>query len=195
MIQAPSSEHHNYNTSQAENPSSGDVRMGATSDGPLLEGMTPTYAMPIFGGQGIERSPFAMADDFAAWLFNDAAFGPNASPMPYPGPPGQIPPGMGGSAQFSFQAPYFSHDPMVTGYFTQPLPPQHPMAVNSLIDTNMHQMALSEERRQQILDLIETRFDDDHAPTKNKNQILTDHNRDDDSHVLSLHMMQTYIGS
>jgi hypothetical protein len=175
---------------------SGDVRMGATSDAPVLEGMTPTYAMPIFGGQGIERSPFAMADDFAAWLFNDSAFGPNASPLAYPGgPQGAIPPNMTGSAQFSFQAPYFSHDPMVTGYFTQPLPPQHPMAVNSLIDTNMHQMALSEERRQQVLDLIESRFNDDHAPTKNKEQILGESGRDDDSHVLSLHMMQTYIAS
>ena len=36
-----------------------------------MEGMTPTYAVPMFGGEGYSRSPFAMADDFTAWLFND----------------------------------------------------------------------------------------------------------------------------
>ena len=55
-------------------------------------------------------------------------------------------------------------------------------------------MALSEERRLYILNLIETRFDDDHATTKSMNQILTDRNREDDSHVLSVQIMQTYIG-
>ena len=70
------------------------------------------------------------------------------------------------------------------------------MAVNSLIDTNTQQLALSEERRQQILDLIETRFNDtsDRGPVKSKDEIL-EGNRDDEHHVLSLHMMQTYIAS
>jgi hypothetical protein len=66
MSQAPSSKNYSYSAAQPEDQSSGDVKIGATSEGQLLEGMTPTYAMPIFDGQGIKRSLFAIADDFAA---------------------------------------------------------------------------------------------------------------------------------
>src|SRR6202012_868201 len=113
-----------------ENGQSQDVRMGATSEANLMESVTPTYAMPIFGGNGIERSPFAMADDFAAWLFNEGSFGPNP-PLPYQsaGPP--VTPSGGSNAGYSLQAPYFFHDPMVAGYSSQPIPPQHPMSVNN----------------------------------------------------------------
>lgn len=190
--QAPS-DNQTFPAAQPDN-ASGDIRMGnSTSDGALMENMTPTYAaVPIFGSQGIERSPFAMADDFAAWLFNEATYGPNASPMGYPA--AAMPPGMGNSGSFTLQAPYFSHDPIVTGYFNQPIPAQHPMAVNNLIDTNMQQMALSEERRQQLIDLITTRFNDNYAPVRTREEFLQDVDRDE-SHVLSLRMIQTYIGS
>lgn len=182
-----------YPTSSANNTSSADVTMSSGSDGPIMDGLTPTYAVPMFGGEGYSRSPFAMADDFAAWLFNDQNFGPGASPMGYPGV-GNAPP-VGGNANFSLQAPYFTHDPLVNGYFSQPVPPQHPMAVNNLIDTNMQQLALSEERRQEILDLIDTRFNDTaHAPGR-KREDLIDGNRDEEGHVLSLTMMQNYIAS
>ncbi|KAF2430919.1 hypothetical protein EJ08DRAFT_660339 [Tothia fuscella] len=174
--------------------SSAASTMAQVSDGALIEGMTPTYAMPMFGGEGYSRSPFAMADDFAAWLFNDQNFGPGASPMAgYAGP--GAPPHGAGNANFSLQAPYFTHDPLVNGFFSQPVPPQHPMAVNNLIDTNMQQLALSEERRQEILDLIDSRFDDtSHAPGKKREELLDGH-RDDENHLLSLQMMQTYIAS
>jgi Fungal specific transcription factor domain len=180
----------NFTTAASDN-----VQAGMTTD-TFMDGMTPTsYAIPMFGGESYTRSPFAMADDFAAWLFNDQNFGgANASPMAYPGAPAMAG-GMGTSANFSLQAPYFNHDPMANGYFSQPMPPQHPMAVNNLIDTNMQQTAMSEERRQQILDLIETQFNDTtHAPVSRKEDIF-EGNRDDDNHVLSLRMMQHYIGS
>ncbi|KAF2403350.1 hypothetical protein EJ06DRAFT_535918 [Trichodelitschia bisporula] len=165
--------------------------MTSASDNSLLESMTPTYSIPMFGGESYSRSPFAMADDFTAWLFNDANFGPGASPMAHAGNA----PGIVSNTPFSLQAPYFNHDLNVNGYLTQPVPPQHPMAVNNLIDTSMQQLALSEDRRQQILDLIDTRFNDtSHAPVKKRDELL-DGNREDENHVLSLHMMQTYIGS
>ena len=125
MSQAPPGDGNAFATSQSDR-TTGDVRMGATSDGTLLEGMTPTYSIPMFGGEGYSRSPFAMADDFAAWLFNDAQFGPGASPMGYPGQ-GGIPNQMGGNANFSLQAPYFNHDPLVSGYF----PPTCPASATS----------------------------------------------------------------
>jgi Fungal specific transcription factor domain len=193
MSQAPAVDSQGYADSQS-NDASGDVNMvNAPADASLMETMTPTYAaVPIFGSQGIERSPFAMADDFAAWLFNEANYGPNASPMTYPG--AVLPQAMTGSGNFTLQAPYFAHDPMVTNYFSQPIPTQHPMAVKNLIDTNNQQMALSEERRQQLLELIQERFNDNHAPVKNREEFL--HDLDcDDNQVLSLKMLQTYIGS
>jgi hypothetical protein len=202
MSQTPNSENQ-QGYSQTENNSNGqqDVQMANTSNDPaLMASMTPTYpTMPIFGNQGIERSPFAMADDFAAWLFNETTFGggngggggSNGGSMSFG--QGNMTPAVG-NTNFTLQAPYFSHDPMVSGYLSQPVPSQHPMNITSLIDTGMQQMALSEERRQQIIELIETRFNDNHAPVKSKDEFLAHRDRDDQQ-VLSLKMLQIYIAS
>lgn len=172
-----------------------DTKMTNVSEG-MLENMTPSYAMPVFGGEGYSRSPFAMADDFAAWLFNDSNFGPGVSPMGYAGSNGGMP-NVIGPATIGLQAPYFNYDPVVSGYFSQPAPPNHPMAVNSILDTSLPESALSEDKRQQLLDLIISRFNEtDHAPVrKQKEELLEGIENNDDRHVLSLHMMQTYIGS
>ncbi|QDS69782.1 hypothetical protein FKW77_010338 [Venturia effusa] len=174
-------------------PDAAEIRMNQVSESSFMDGMTPTYAIPMFGGEGYSRSPFTMADDFAAWLFNDPNFGHVASPMStYPGPPTGA--AAIANANYSLQAPYFAHDPMVNGYSSQSMPPQRPMAVTSIIDS-VQQVDLSEDRRQLILDLIDTRFNDTaHAPVKKREELL-DGNRDDSRHVLSLHMMQTYVAS
>lgn len=205
MSQTPTSRDHDASYSGTsgptpmngmENSSSTDTRMNGVSEATLLENMTPSYAIPVFGGEGYSRSPFAMADDFAAWLFNDSNFGPGASPMGYPTGSGNANNMMGGASQIGLQAPYFNYDPVVTGYFNQPAPPQHPMAVNSILDTSLPESALSEDKRQQLLDLIMGRFNEtDHTPVKKQKDEICDGNKDDDHHVLSLHMMQTYIGS
>ena len=173
--------------------------MGSTAENPPVDSnaMTPTYSIPMLGGQVIDRSPFTIADDFAVWLFNnDGSYGSGQTPLTYPGQP--VAQGMGTNPSFSLNAPYFAHDPMVNSYFSQPMPPQHPMAVNNLIDTymsNLQQMSLSEEKRQTLLELIEARFNDKEAPVRSREDIMADVNRNDNSHVLSLHMLQTYISS
>ena len=189
MSQPPSSEGGNTFT-----PTTQDGFQQA-ADGSFMEGMTPQYSIPMFGGDGYSRSPFAMADDFTAWLFNESQLGPGTSPMNYHGP-GEMSGVLGSAQNFSLQAPFFTHDPFVSGHYQQPAPPPtHPMAVHSLIDTHMQQMVISDERRKELIDLIETRFNDTaHAPVKKKVELL-DGNLDDDRHVLSLNMMQTYIGS
>jgi hypothetical protein len=179
-----------------ESTSQMDTRMNGVSEA-MLENNTPSYAIPMFGGEGYSRSPFAMADDFAAWLFNDSNFGPGASPMGYAaassGGVGQV---AGASSQIGLQAPYFNYDPAVAGYFNNPAPPAHPMAVNSILDTTLPESVLSEEKRKDLLDLIIGRFNEtDHAPVKKQKEDILEGNKDDDSHVLSLNMMQTYIGS
>lgn len=205
MSQTPTSRDHDASYSGTsgptpmngmENGSSTDTRMNGVSEATLLENLTPSYAIPVFGGEGYSRSPFAMADDFAAWLFNDSNFGPGASPMGYPTGSGNVNNMMGSASQIGLQAPYFNYDPVVTGYFNQPAPPQHPMAVNSILDTSLPESALSEDKRQLLLDLIMGRFNEtDHTPVKKQKDEICDGNKDDDHHVLSLHMMQTYIGS
>ena len=160
-----------------------------------MEGMTPQYSIPVFGGDVYSRSPFAMAEDFTAWLFNESQLGSGASPMTYHAA-GEMSGVIGNAQNFSLQSPFFTHDPLVSGHYQQPAPPPaHPMAVHNLIDTHMPQMALSDERRQELIDLIESRFNDtDHAPVRKKAELL-DGNQDDDRHLLSLQMMQTYTAS
>ncbi|EKG15722.1 Zinc finger C2H2-type protein [Macrophomina phaseolina MS6] len=169
-------------------------RMTSVSEGQILENMTPkNYSMPVFGGEGYSRSPFAMADDFTAWLFNESNLGSGHSPMGYPA---NSMPHVPGSTAFGLQAPYFGYDATVSGYFNQPAPPHQPMSVSSILDTGLPESALSEEKRQQILDLIENRFNENsHAPVKKQKEEFLEGNKDEDTHVLSLNMMQTYIGS
>jgi len=156
-----------------------------------------TYSMPLFGGDGYSRSPFAMADDFTAWLFNEPH--PNAS-SPGGHRHGSMSAGatafMDDSGSMSSGMYGITNDtlngPASTG---QPIPPQNLMAVNSILDPALPQVDLSEEKRKDILDLIETRFTDHASVKKQKDAFLLDGDRDLDSHVLSLRSMQTYIGS
>ena len=155
------------------------------------------YSMPLFGGDGYSRSPFAMADDFTAWLFNE--------PQNHPSSPGGLRHGSMsvGATAFMDDSGSMAHGmygvnsdtinvPASTGH---PIPQQNLMAVNSILDPALPQIDLSEEKRKDILDLIETRFTD-HAPIKKqKDAFLLEGERDLDTHVLSLRSMQTYIGS
>jgi hypothetical protein len=41
--------------------------------------VSPQNFTPVFGSEGYKHSPFAMADDFVAWLFGDNQFGPGGT--------------------------------------------------------------------------------------------------------------------
>ena len=70
------------------------------------------------------------------------------------------------------------------------------MAVTSLLDSSLPETVLSEEKSQEIIDLIKERFNEtDHAPVAKQKEALLDGDRNDDSHMMSRKMMQTYIGS
>ncbi|PGH09228.1 hypothetical protein AJ80_07705 [Polytolypa hystricis UAMH7299] len=173
----------------AFDPMTGVVAPGSSvSD---MDSMVP-YAIPIFGGETLNRSPFAMSDDFTAWLFNEHAT--NTSPIGYPSVPGMV---NHYSDPFSaqLQSGYYPSDATFS-YFTNMIPQQHPMSVTSILDSEPPQSIMSEEKRNELLDLIQTRFNEtDHAAVKKRKDALMDGNIDADSHVLSLRMMQTYIGS
>ena len=153
--------------------------------------------MPMFGGDGYNRSPFAMADDFTAWLFNE----PHLHP-PSPGGLRNGPMSVGSTAFMDdagtiSQGLYGITNDALSGPANgnQPIPQQNLMAVNSILDPALPQVDLSEEKRRDILDLIETRFTD-HAPhSKKEDATILDGDRDVDTHVLSLRSLQTYVGS
>ncbi|UPX20952.1 uncharacterized protein EKO05_0011161 [Ascochyta rabiei] len=189
-----------YNGTSGQTPMNGvestaqlDARMNGVTN--VMMDQTPSYATPMFGGEGYSRSPFAMADDFAAWLFNDnQSLSGGGSPMGYPT---GVVPAIGASSSIGpLQVPYFSYDPSIGGYTNTQPPPANPMAVRSMLDTSLPEIALSEEKRRDLIDLIVGRFNEpDHAPVKKQKEEILEGNKDDDHHVLSLHMMQTYISS
>lgn len=92
--------------------------------------------------------------------------------------------------------PYYSNDVALGGFFPTTAPVQHPMAVNSLLDTTQPENILSEEKNQELVDLIKERFNEtDHAPVARQKEALFDGDRNQDSHMMSTKMMQTYISS
>ncbi|EEQ91257.2 C2H2 finger domain-containing protein [Blastomyces dermatitidis ER-3] len=152
-----------------------------------------SYALPIFGGETLNRSPFAMTDDFTAWLFNEHSN--NNSPIAYSNASGMIP-NYADPVSAQFQGPYYPSDVALTSYFTNVVQPQHPMSVTSLLDTGPPQSIISEEKRNELLELIQTRFNEtNQAAVKKRKDALLDGDLDADWHLLSLRMMQTYIAS
>ena len=152
------------------------------------------YPMPLFGGDGYSRSPFAMADDFTAWLFNE----PHQS-ISSPGGPRHGSMSVGTTAFMddsggTSRGIYGITSDSLNGPIGQAIPQQNLMAVTSILDPALPQIVLSEEKRKDLLDLIELRFTD-HAPVKEQKDAFLDGDRDLDGHVLSLRSLQTYIGS
>ena len=142
--------------------------------------------MPIFGGEGYAQSPSAMAEDFAVWLL-DPHYNNDSSER---GRRGSL--SLGPSAYTDIAG-----NTSMNGHQIPTIPPQHAMSVTSILDPALPQPILSEEKRQQLLHVIDTRFNErDHAAIrKQKESLLQDVNSQGDGHVLSLRSMQTYIGS
>ncbi|MCJ1393121.1 hypothetical protein MMC18_005993 [Xylographa bjoerkii] len=145
-------------------------------------------SVPVFGGEGYAPSPSAITDDFAAWLglINDPNYNIISPPL-----------GFSGAAPNDDQS--FMELPAgnsSTENGLPMLPPQHPMAVTSILDSSFPETILSEEKRQQLLELIQKRFNEtNHAPVDKQKEELFSGDAEDDRHVLSLRMMQNYIGS
>ncbi|KAL1969843.1 hypothetical protein VTN77DRAFT_7352 [Rasamsonia byssochlamydoides] len=160
-----------------------------TSTGDAGLDSTKSYPYPVFGGETYNRSPFAMADDFTAWLFNDPGTG--SSPVNYSA---MVPPGYSDPSQVQTQ--FFANDLTYGSYFTNVVPQHHPMSVTSILDSAPPEAMMSEEKRQDILHLISTRFNEaEHSAVHTRKEALMEGDIDADDHVLSLRMMQTYVGS
>ncbi|KAL4975263.1 fungal-specific transcription factor domain-containing protein [Aspergillus desertorum] len=140
---------------------------------------------PVFGSES-NRSPFHMADDFTAWLFNEPVPGSSVAPLA-----NMVP----GFMDTQMQNQFLMSDPAY-GSFLNSVIPAHPMSVTSILDPGSPRAIMSEEKRQELLDLMSTRFNEAaYSAVAKRKDALMDGDMDNDSHVLSLSKMQTYIGS
>ncbi|KAF4632143.1 hypothetical protein G7Y89_g5989 [Cudoniella acicularis] len=181
-----------YPTTMPSDYQSDAIHQQSGPDMMLLDQMTAPNTMPVFGGEGYSRSPFAIPEDFVAYLFSNQQL-ESSSPI---GPMGQQGYAAYPDAVNQYYAPYISNDGNLPGFFPPNQQPHHPMAVTSLLDTSLPETVLSEEKALQIIDLIKERFNEgDHAPVARQKSALLEGDRSDDSHMMSRKMMQTYIGS
>ncbi|KAI0020950.1 fungal-specific transcription factor domain-containing protein [Xylariomycetidae sp. FL0641] len=150
---------------------------------------------PVFGGDGaLNKSPYvSIPEDFVAYLFNTT--GPDGSPsVGHVMPPNNY--SNYGDYQSQYNMPYYGADGVPLGYFPPSNQPQQVMAVTNLLDTNLPESLLSEEKSQQIYDIIKERFHEkDHAPVERQRDTILEGDRSEDDHLLSRKMMQQYIGS
>ncbi|KAH6687995.1 fungal-specific transcription factor domain-containing protein [Plectosphaerella plurivora] len=167
---------------------------GAQQEMMLLDQMSMPGTIPVFGSDSVlSKSPYVtIPEDFVAYLFNTSQQG-DQSPMP-----GQmVTPNYGhnyGEYQTQYSVPYLGTDNNAMGYF--PTAPQQVMAVNNLLDQHLPEATISEEKSQEIYDLINTRFlENDEAPAQRRRESILEGDRADSGHMLSKRMMQAYIGS
>ncbi|KAL2147794.1 hypothetical protein VTI28DRAFT_5566 [Corynascus sepedonium] len=167
-----------------------DQQPQATGEMMLLDQMGMQQTMPVFGSDSIlNKSPYvAIPEDFVAYLFN--THGENS---PMTGVPMQ---GYNyGEFSNQYNVPYYN-DPNQLGYFPAATGPQQVMSVTNLLDQNLPESVISEEKAAEIYEFIKERFHENgHAPVERQRETILDGDRHDDTHMLSRKMMQAYIGS
>ncbi|KAL9634232.1 MAG: hypothetical protein Q9204_003083 [Flavoplaca sp. TL-2023a] len=152
------------------------------------------YSAQEFNPEAHNRSPFTLPEDWTGWLFND--------PQPdFLAPDAPVQGSMFlGATVFMDESNEVSriangYEDILNGPLDRPVP-QHPMSVTSIVDPAQTEAILSEEKWQQLLELIENRFNEtDNAPVEKQKYALLHGNREDPHHVLSRSRMQTYIRS
>jgi hypothetical protein len=153
--------------------------------------MNPAYNYPIFGSEEYNATPFAIADDFTAWLFNDTMSGSNEFS------PSNFMAGFPEAGNTTMQGPQFSQSPTSSSGVRSNSMHQHPMSVTSILDsTERSQYIMSEEKRQELLILMKNQFvERPHDAVKKRKESVFEGDVDSEGHILSLRMMHTYIGS
>ncbi|KAI1324164.1 fungal-specific transcription factor domain-containing protein [Xylariaceae sp. FL0255] len=162
----------------------------------LLDQMTAQATIPMFGPDGtINKSPYiSIPEDFVAYLFNTTT--PDTSP--------QVVGHFIQRSQYSnhgdyvnqYAVPYTGLDGLPLEYFQGGHQSQQVMAVTNLLDPNLPESLLSEEKSQEIFDMIKEKFqENNHAPIERQGDSILEGDRCEDGHMLSRKMMQVYIGS
>ena len=188
-----------------------DPTQPQSSEMMMLGDIAMAGTVPVFGGEeNLSKSPYAgMPEDFMAFLFNS--------------PPGDGSPMSQGNIQNSYlryvsrmveiqlraanllivtvicttrSTPCHSSGTMQLPWAISPNSSQHVMAVNNLLDQNVPEATISEEKSQEIYDFIKEHFhENEHAPVERQRDGILDGDRTNPEHMLSKRMMQAYIGS
>ncbi|KAI2635397.1 fungal-specific transcription factor domain-containing protein [Xylaria nigripes] len=164
----------------------------ATTDLMLLDQITAQATMPVFGPNGIlNKSPYvSIPEDFVAYLFNTTS--PAASPSAVGHLVSRNPYSNYGDSQNQYNLNYSGASGVSLGDF----PSGQVMAVTNLLDHNLPESILSDEKSQEIFDFIKERFhENDHTPVEQQGDGLLEGDRNDPAHKLSRKMMQLYIRS
>lgn len=94
----------------------------------------------------------------------------------------------------SLSVPYYGTEPSQMGYFPA-AGTQQVMAVNNLLDQNLPESVITEEKANEVFEFIKERFHENgRAPVEHRRESFVEGERTDD-HMLGRKMMQTYIGS
>ncbi|KAI8686969.1 hypothetical protein NCS56_00269000 [Fusarium sp. Ph1] len=155
----------------------------------MLDQMAMPATVPVFGEAGdLNKSPYVgMPEDFMAYLFNS----PGQAMTPVVGPSYTNYSELQGNP---FNMSLLGTDSASMGYF--PTAPQQVMAVNNLLDQQVPEATISEEKSQELFDFIRERFHDNkHSPSERQWDDILEGDRMNNDHMLSKRMMQAYIGS
>ncbi|KAF4126618.1 Fungal specific transcription factor domain [Geosmithia morbida] len=178
-----------------------------SNDMMLLNQMAMAGTVPVFGTDGFNKSPYAgMPEDFLSYLFNNV---PSNERSPISRDMMRVTPTYAkhfeltrrqsssyGDLNSNQLSASFSGatNPSAAGYF--PVAPHQVMAVNNILDQNVPEATISDEKSQEIFDFISQRFhQNDNAPAERRRDSMTDGDRSSETHMLSKRMMQAYIGS
>ncbi|EPS36960.1 hypothetical protein H072_9547 [Dactylellina haptotyla CBS 200.50] len=197
MAQTPSGQNFGVTSPPASNNSADHNIGNATSAASAVTQavVDPTqFSVPVFGGDGYNRSPFMITDDFAAWLFEDSTFGFSQA-------------GRSANLAASF---IDGSNPFLSGlYLGDPVfpaqqnfygtPYHHPMSVTSIIapPSPPQESLLSDHKRLELIDDI-GQYPDSSIPQHCQshfsliNMLVSGPSVDDDG-VLGLNTMQMYI--
>jgi hypothetical protein len=96
------------------------------------------------------------------------------------------------TSHLQYYATHFSKDINLVGSFPTCQEPAHRL----ITVTSLPRAVLSEQKSQEIVDLIKERFNEtDHTPVAKQKEALFKGDRSNDNHMMSRKMMQAYIGS
>ncbi|KAK6364985.1 hypothetical protein LTS17_011681 [Exophiala oligosperma] len=170
-------------------------RLASDTSIPDVQGdTTGTYAMPTLGEQQFNDSPVSIRDEFTAWLFEDGLGLPSA---PF-SMAGQVGMGFANTSDIfaaTNYSNYFAESPFDTAF-----PPMVQQGTSgspsSVSDIPLNNKLLSPSKRQLLMALIQTRFNEgDNASLGQLREEIFRGNMESEDHVLSLRSMQQYIGS
>lgn len=172
----------------ADNKPSAPSRVDQPEDFTSLECIPTTMTMPVFSHETINHVQYGgLGDEFFDWLFSNERNQILHSPM------------LNGAAYELDQRDSKLGSPQ-DSYATTPQMQIEPLhgrpPIPSVLDSGLPESILSEARRQHLLKLVIGDFKDNrHAQVTQLRQKILQGDHEEDSHVLSLRMLQAYINS